>query len=735
MYITFTYLDKATKAAAKSISSRSKMFPIYLGKKKYSIIEANEHIQKLSHIIYSNNIHSNKVSSARFLIVLIDSEGLVETPGTTYEFGPIDYPIEGGLGASLVEVIKKDIYADTDENMSVEESYRNEKLIEQLDKALDGLEESDKEEVEALEEQQPWERSSMETDLQEDSIDQEIEAERQAEEFEQIQNEENEAPEEIEDTESFVEKAISNDSQEPKQFFDYEAYISPISDSSELFLKQDQELEEMTSVQTLIDNLPEEEPWLNEKIKQYLQNKYAQSDVSNLKQMFNRTRQEALSEARSLLSEQYRNIQEDKVEERAFGQLAASMNELNEQFADEVQQFVGNLEEKWQKREQELLDKETQEIERISKEIQGKYFRIKSKEREEQDEKIAQFTAKEQAKLEREKEQLLELEKAEIIKEHDETLTQVRIEVKKKTEDHIKSVFTNAVQVIQDKNKEVLAAVSEQVIRLKEEQEREQRAQVEAAEKKRKEEIAQQRIQLQKEKQALRKKELQLKEMELGKVTAAPSSSQNQPLVVTYPPASSNDQGDSKTDQLIEELRNEVQQLKQANMQQSDGSSSKHRKLVNGLLISGMILGSLIIGGISAGMYNHFSGNDVKADVQTSSMISQSSEKQPEVIAPEKDSEEVKDLNNAADLSDQEKIREFLFEAGNKEQLESFNNAYPTTVGDLEIAILNNHAVNALKAYEKLSESEKKELGQAQKIAVKAYYTANNEIAKAEEVK
>lgn len=730
MYITFTYLDKPTKAAAKSISKKSKLFPIYLGKEKYSIIEANQHLQKLS-----NNLYSNNTPMANFLIVLIDSEGVVESPGTAYEFGPIEYVIKSGLGASLIEVIQKDIYASTDENMSVEESYRNEKLIEQLDKALDGLDESDNEAEAIEEEQKPWERT-LGTELQEDSLDQEIEAERKAEEA-LLQIQETEVPEEVEETAPSIEKyprVKSNDSQEPKQFFDYEEYISPISDSSELFVKQDQELEELTRLQTLLADLPEEEPWLNEKIRQYLQNEYVQSDVSNLKQVFDQTRQEALASTRSLLAEQYRSIQEDNVEERAYGQLAASMNELNEQFADDMQLFVGTLEEKWQSREKELLEKEADEIERISKEIQVKYARIKNKEREEQDDKIAQFTAEKQATLESEKEQLLEAEKAEIMKEHDETLTQVRIEAKKETEDHIKKVFTNAVQVIQDKNKEILATVSEQVVLWKEEEQQKRRAEEEAAEKERKEAITQQRIQLQKEKQALRKKELQLKEMELGKTATTPNSSQTQPLVV-YPPA--NDQGISKTDQLIEELRNEVRQLKQTHSQQeqTEVRSSKYRKMVNEMLISGMILGSLVIGGISAGMYNHFSGDDAKADVQTSATLSTSTESEPEIVVPKKDQNEILMPSSAADPSDQEKIREFLFDAGNKEQLESFNNAYPTTIGDLEIAILNNHAVNALKTYEKLSDEDKKELGQAQKIAVKAYYTANNEISKAEEVK
>ena len=730
MYITFSYLDKPTKAAAKSLSKKGMKFPLSFGKEKFSIIEANQRLQKLNNILYSQN-----TPSAKFLIVLTDSEGKVETAGTTYEFGPIDYVVESGIGASLVEVIQKDIYAGTDENMSVEESYRNDKLIEELDKALDGVEETSSEE--ASEEIQPWEVSS-DHEVHEESLDQAIQDERQAEEeMEQLEESEELETEEKAPLVPKIQNSVLSETEKPRQYFDYEEYISPISDASELFIKQDEELDDLTSLQTLLSDYQEEEPWLNEKLKLYLQNEYTQSDISSLKQVFDRTRQEALAQTRSLLAEQYRNIQEDKVEERAYSQLAPTISELEEQFSDEIQKFVGSQEEKSQLREQELDDKESQEIERISKEIQGKYNRLKAKELEEKDNKIATYTTEEQEKFLKEKERLLEEEKIEILKEHDETLTQVRIEAKKETEDHIKKVFTNAIQVIQDKNKAILSTVNEQVILWKEERQKELLAKEKALEKERKEALKQQRIQLQKEKQALRRKELQLKEMELGKDKTLPSSNPTQPLVVAYPP--SNDSGNVKTEQMIETLRNEIRDLKQMDQvnSQPKTETSLFRKKFSGLLLSGLILGSLAIGGVSVGMYNHFAGANVNADVQTETTTTSPLESNAKIVTPESNSKETLSpkVEEEKPSSDQESIREFLFNAGNKEQLESFNNAYPSTIGDLEIAILNNHAVNALKAYEKLSEEEKKDLGQAQKVAVKAYYTANNEIAKAEEVK
>lgn len=738
MFITFSYLNKPTKAAAKNISKKNrKKLGLPFGKEKYTIPQANRHLQALS-----KELHEANQATGNFSIILSDPEGIIETAGTVYEFGPIDYAVESGLGASLTEVIQKDIYMDTDENMSVEESYRNDKLIEQLDKAIE--DDGPSVELDAIE-TQPWEESNN-PNVNERDLDKAIQAERSIEE-EIDQIEEQEEPETAVEEEliEVYQDPEEKLEQEPKQFFDYEAYISPISDSSELFAKQDAELEELTSIQMLLADCMEEEPWLNEKIKQFLQNEYAQSDVSSLKQVFDRTRQEALSKTRALLAEQYRNIQEDKVEERAYSQLAPSMNDLEEQFSDDLQQFIGSLEEKWQSREQELQEKETQEIERISKEIQSKYSRIKTKELEEKEAQITKFTADEQKKYMAEKERLLEQEKIEIIKEHDETLTQVRIEAKKETEDHIKNVFTNAVQMIQDKNKEIIATVNDQVKLWKEEHQKELQAKELAAEKERKEAVRQQRIQLQKEKQALRKKELQLKEMELGKEPVAPVSNGSQPIVFAYPP--NNDQGTTKTDQLIADLRQEVLQLKQKGSQSQEKNTdiTIFKNKLNGLLISGVVLGSLLIGGLSVGLYNHFSGSDEKAEVETvaslpstpseSNALGESSNK--EIISSNKEADQNETVYPSAqvDKMEQDKIREFLFDAENKEQLESFNNAYPSTIGDLELAILNNHAENVLKAYEKLSEADRKELGPAHKIAVRAYYTANNEISKAEEVK
>lgn len=725
MYITFSYLDKPTKAAAKSLKTRKKVGRPF-GKEKYSILEANQHLQALS-----TALHSVNIPVGRFTIILTDSTGVIETAGTAYEFGPFDYAVESGLGASLVEIIQKDIYADTDENMSVEESYRNEKLIEQLDKALEENDSSDEVEDSDV---QPWEIAE-DSGSQEESLDQEILAERLAEEKLE-QEEENKTLELVEEDEPVTYKLQVTETktfQELEHSFDYEEYISPILESSELFTDQDKKIEEITSLHSLLSGLPEEEPWLNEKIRQYIQNEHAQSDILNLKQVFNRTRQEALSKTRSLLAEQYRNVQEDKVEERAYSQLTPSIKALENQIAEDIQQYVGSLEEKWLTKEQELKEKESQEIERVSKEIQTKYNRLKNKELEEKEELITKFTAEEEERLIEEQKKLLEQEKTEIIKEHDATLTQVRIEAKKETEDHLKKVFTNAIQVIQDKNKAILAAVNDQVEIWKDEHQKDLLAKEAAAEKERKEAIKQQRIQLQKEKQALRKKELQLKEMELGKEKASPlqnqTPNQTQPLVVAYPPMN-NDQSNAQTEQLIVELRNEVNQLKQKNSGAKEALPTYKQKFSR-LFISGIVLGSLALGGVSTGLYNYFSDSDAKADVQTT--VSLPSETTSTSFSQGKTSKEYPATID--EKLDRDTIREFLFEAGNKDQLESFNNAYPSAIGDMEIAILNNHAVNAIKAYEKLSGADKEKLGQAQKVAVRAYYTANNEVSKAEEVK
>ncbi|MGK0607115.1 hypothetical protein [Enterococcus gilvus] len=726
MYITFTYLDKPTKKAAKKLGKPGNKWSL-LGKaeKKYTIAAASQHLAKLTDVLQNEGSQKGMLS-----IHLCDTEGQIEAPGTIYQFGPISYPVSEGL--SLLEAIRTDLYAGTDENLSVEESYRNETILQLLEQELGQEDRSENEEA-------PWEQpifsqeevSSGETNHLEDELDDSIQ--KKAAAFREEEQEENRVQTETPTKKEALhpqKKERPREDDQARPLEEFEAYLSLSPEEHSLIQEQEVQLEKTINSEGLLKEFPAEETWLKVKIQAYVQSEAEQFQLAQIKEVFLQERQQAFSQARELLAEQYRLVQEDAIEARAQQQIASALQALNQQLDHSIETYKEGLAQKWAVRENELDKKQQDEIDLLVKEIKNKYARLKKTEQEEQGAKLAAFSAEQQEKTAEEKETLVAKEMRQIKKEHEETLSQVRTEVKKNIEDHLRTLFSNTSQVIREKKQQMLQEINEKIVYWKQEHAEQLEKAREAEEKARKDAIKQECLRIQKEAQSLRKRELELKEQELA-ANNRPQGQAGQPVVVV--PAMTEKSG-PETSQVLADLLKEFHEQKPPEM--------VSKKPSNRCLFLCLVSTSLLIGGGVVEAVHYFSTSVSQAEtirsVQSSesfrSAQSEATTTTQSASSGSTDSTTFKSIPSATEKQDPEQIRAFFFHANDKEQLARFNQEYPSGIGDLDLAILDNQPETAIAAYEKLSGTEKAQLEQTQKVAVKAFYTGKNQSKKAEEV-
>ncbi|EOS7890179.1 hypothetical protein EWY07_RS13500, partial [Enterococcus hirae] len=186
MYFTIagnTKKDKELiKKATREVGKRTSFLP---KASKYSVIETEEQLQVLGKVLEQEN-----QSSVELTLTLHDTEGKIEKAGTEYVFGPLNYQVSEGFYNTLMDLIRLDVFKETDENMSVEESYRNEKLLQVLEEELenDQIKVNQVSEVEVNEEV-PWERPIFPKDdpkeKGEDFVDEQVDIPTQKSIFEE----------------------------------------------------------------------------------------------------------------------------------------------------------------------------------------------------------------------------------------------------------------------------------------------------------------------------------------------------------------------------------------------------------------------------------------------------------------------------------------------------------------------------------------------------------------------
>lgn len=521
MYFTIagnTKTDKELiKKATKEVGKRTSFLPKTI---KYSVIETEEQLHVLGKVLE----HESR-SSVKLTLTLHDTEGKIEKTGTEYVFGPLDYQISEGFYPTLMDLIRLDVFKETDENMSVEESYRNEKLLQVLEEEL----ESDQRKVNQgseveVNEEVPWERpifpkkeskekETVYVDEQADiptqkSIFEEendVMGQLEVDPFEETMEDEETAEVEVDPVEANEESTwTEGDSQE---------YIEPLI--SEEVEKNEIEIQKATVFDYILDQYPPEHEWTKEKNKLFLNELYSKYQLPQTYQAFLESKEELISQGKGTLLEQLESVQSTNWHELAQEDLLATFEERQQETDQEINEYATEQSSNWEKAKEELNKEEQRVIEEEVQKIKERYEKKRDNAYSLCVEKINNFTQTNQEALSKEKENLLK----ERIKERKEEfylgLRTDKLKISKELNEQLNKLYQTTTKVLMEKHEQIQQELQVQIPKWKKEYEIQQQELKEQEEKQRQKEKEHEQLEIRKREQDLAEQKMAIEKQRL----------------------------------------------------------------------------------------------------------------------------------------------------------------------------------------------------------------------------
>ena len=521
MYFTIagnTKTDKELiKKATKEVGKRTSFLPKTI---KYSVIETEEQLHVLGKVLE----HESR-SSVKLTLTLHDTEGKIEKTGTEYVFGPLDYQISEGFYPTLMDLIRLDVFKETDETMSVEESYRNEKLLQVLEEEL----ESDQRKVNQgseveVNEEVPWERpifpkkeskekETVYVDEQADiptqkSIFEEesdVMGQLEVDPFEETMEDEETAEVEVDPVEANEESIwTEGDSQE---------YIEPLI--SEEVEKNETEIQKATVFDYILDQYPPEHEWTKEKNKLFLNELYSKYQLPQTYQAFLESKEELISQGKGTLLEQLESVQSTNWHELAQEDLLATFEERQQETDQEINEYATEQSSNWEKAKEELNKEEQRVIEEEVQKIKERYEKKRDNAYSLCVEKINNFTQTNQEALSKEKENLLK----ERIKERKEEfylgLRTDKLKISKELNEQLNKLYQTTTKVLMEKHEQIQQELQVQIPKWKKEYEIQQQELKEQEEKQRQKEKEREQLELKKREQDLAEQKMAIEKQRL----------------------------------------------------------------------------------------------------------------------------------------------------------------------------------------------------------------------------
>lgn len=521
MYFTIagnTKTDKELiKKATKEVGKRTSFLPKTI---KYSVIETEEQLHVLGKVLE----HESR-SSVKLTLALHDTEGKIEKTGTEYVFGPLDYQISEGFYPTLMDLIRLDVFKETDETMSVEESYRNEKLLQVLEEEL----ESDQRKVNQgseveVNEEVPWERpifpkkeskekETVYVDEQADiptqkSIFEEendVMGRLEVDPFEETMEDEETAEVEVDPVEANEESTwTEGDSQE---------YIEPLI--SEEVEKNEIEIQKATVFDYILDQYPPEHEWTKEKNKLFLNELYSKYQLPQTYQAFLESKEELISQGKGTLLEQLESVQSTNWHELAQEDLLATFEERQQETDQEINEYATEQSSNWEKAKEELNKEEQRVIEEEVQKIKERYEKKRDNAYSLCVEKINNFTQTNQEALSKEKENLLK----ERIKERKEEfylgLRTDKLKISKELNEQLNKLYQTTTKVLMEKHEQIQQELQVQIPKWKKEYEIQQQELKEQEEKQRQKEKEHEQLEIRKREQDLAEQKMAIEKQRL----------------------------------------------------------------------------------------------------------------------------------------------------------------------------------------------------------------------------
>ncbi|MDQ8222932.1 hypothetical protein Q3V35_09545 [Enterococcus faecium] len=521
MYFTIagnTKTDKELiKKATKEVGKRTSFLPKTI---KYSVIETEEQLHVLGKVLE----HESR-SSVKLTLTLHDTEGKIEKAGTEYVFGPLDYQISEGFYPTLVDLIRLDVFKETDETMSVEESYRNEKLLQVLEEEL----ESDQRKVNQgseveVNEEVPWERpifpkkeskekETVYVDEQADiptqkSIFEEendVMGQLEVDHFEETMEDEETAEVEVDPVEANEESIwTEGDSQE---------YIEPLI--SEEVEKNETEIQKATVFDYILDQYPPEHEWMKEKNKLFLNGLYSKYQLPQTYQAFLESKEELISQGKGTLLEQLESVQSTNWHELAQEDLLATFEERQQETDQEINEYATEQSSNWEKAKEELNKEEQRVIEEEVQKIKERYEKKRDNAYSLCVEKINNFTQTNQEALSKEKENLLKERIRERKEEFYQGLRTDKLKISKELNEQLNKLYQTTTEVLMEKHEQIQQELQVQIPKWKKEYEIQQRELKEQEEKQRQKEKEREQLELKKREQDLAEQKMAIEKQRL----------------------------------------------------------------------------------------------------------------------------------------------------------------------------------------------------------------------------
>ena len=522
MYFTIagnTKTDKELiKKATKEVGKRTSFLPKTI---KYSVIETEEQLHVLGKVLE----HESR-SSVKLTLTLHDTEGKIEKAGTEYVFGPLDYQISEGFYPTLMDLIRLDVFKETDETMSVEESYRNEKLLQVLEEEL----ESDQRKVNQgseveVNEEVPWERpifpkkeskekETVYVDEQADiptqkSIFEEendVMGQLEVDPFEETMEDEETAEVEVDPVEANEESTwTEGDSQE---------YIEPLI--SEEVEKNEIEIQKATVFDYILDQYPPEHEWMKEKNKLFLNELYSKYQLPQTYQAFLESKEELISQGKGTLLERLESVQSTNWHELAQEDLLATFEERQQETDQEINEYATEQSSNWEKAKEELNKEEQRVIEEEVQKIKERYEKKRDNAYSLCVAKINNFTQTNQEALSKEKENLLKERIKERKEEFYRGLRTDKLKISKELNEQLNKLYQTTTEVLMEKHEQIQQELQVQIPKWKKEYEIQQQELKEQEEKQRQKEKEREQLELKKREQDLAEQQMAIEKQRLN---------------------------------------------------------------------------------------------------------------------------------------------------------------------------------------------------------------------------
>lgn len=519
MYFTIlgnTKKDKELiKKATKEVGKRTSFL---LKTMKYSVIETEEQLHALGKVL-----EQESQSSVKLTLTLHDTEGKIEKAGTEYVFGPLDYQISEGFYPTLMDLIRLDVFKETDETMSVEESYRNEKLLQVLEEELenDQRKVSQVSEVEVNEEV-PWERPIFPKKESKEKEPVNVAEQADIPTQKSIFEEENEVMDQLdgdpfeETTEETIEVEIDpvEANEEPTWTEgDSQEYIEPLI--SEEVEKNETEIQKATVLDYILDQYPPEYEWMKEKNKLFLNELYSKYQLPQTYQAFLESKEELISQGKGTLLEQLESVQSTNWHEIAQEDLLATFEERQQETDQEINEYATEQSSNWERAKEELNKEEQRMIEEEVQRIKERYEKKRDNAYSLCVEKINNFTQTNQEALSKEKDNLLKERIRERKEEFYRGLRTDKLKISKELNEQLNKLYQTTTEVLMEKHEQIQQELQVQIPKWKKEYAIQQKELKEQEEKQRQKEKEREQLEIKKREQDLAEQQMAIEKQRL----------------------------------------------------------------------------------------------------------------------------------------------------------------------------------------------------------------------------